>query len=260
MRDFLLVLAVFVACVVEAVEALTIVLAVGLSRGWRSAMQGVAAGLVVLAAIVAALGPALTVIPINALRLLVGGLLLVFGLGWLRKAMLRGSGFKALHDEDLIYARQLEAAKSVTSTRKSLVSDWYAFTLSFKGTLLEGLEVAFIVLTFGANQHNIPLASVGAVAAVVIVVVAGIIVRNPLSRVPENTMKFAVGILLTSFGIFWGGEGAGANWPGKDTALIPIIAVIFGASVAGTAWMRQIKERRDVPVMTETAPIEGATR
>jgi uncharacterized membrane protein len=260
MRDFLLVLAVFVACVVEAVEALTIVLAVGLSRGWRSAMQGVAAGLVTLAVIVAALGPALTVIPINALRLLVGGLLLVLGLGWLRKAMLRGSGFKTLHDEDAIYARELEAAKAVTSTRKALVGDWYAFTLAFKGTLLEGLEVAFIVLTFGANQHNIPLASVGAVAAIVVVVVAGIIVRNPLSRVPENTMKFAVGILLTSFGIFWGGEGAGVHWPGSDTALIAIIATVFGVSIAGTAWMRQIKERHAGPVMTESTPIEGAAR
>jgi uncharacterized membrane protein len=260
MRDFLLVLAVFAACVVEAVEALTIVLAVGLSRGWKSAMQGVAAAVIVLAAIVAALGPALTVIPLNALRLIVGGLLLVFGLGWLRKAMLRGSGFKDLHDEDAIYARELEAAKAANTTKKPLVGDWYAFTLSFKGTLLEGLEVAFIVLTFGANQHNIPLASVGAGAAVIIVVITGIIVRNPLSRVPENTLKFAVGILLTSFGIFWGTEGAGAHWPGSDTALIPLIASVFVASVAGTAWMRQIKERQDAPRTTEAMPIQEATR
>jgi uncharacterized membrane protein len=257
MRDVLLVLAVFVACVVEAVEALTIVLAVGISRGWRSAMQGVGVGLVVLAAIVAALGPALTVIPINALRLVVGGLLLVFGLGWLRKAILRGSGFKALHDEDEIYARELASARAAASGRKPLVGDWYAFTLSFKGTLLEGLEVAFIVLTFGANQHNIPLASIGAAAAVIIVVSVGIAVRNPLSRVPENTMKFAVGVLLTSFGTFWGGEGAGAHWPGSDGALVGIIAVVLVASVAGTWWMRQIKQRRDGTVLSGPVPAKG---
>jgi uncharacterized membrane protein len=260
MRDVLLVLAVFAACVVEAVEALTIVLAVGISRGWRSAMQGVAAGVLTLAVIVAALGPALTVIPINALRLVVGGLLLVFGLGWLRKAMLRGSGLKALHDEDEIYARELAAARAVTSSRKALVGDWYAFTLAFKGTVLEGLEVAFIVLTFGANQHNIPLASVGAVAAIIVVVVTGVIVRNPLSRVPENTMKFSVGVLLTSFGIFWGAEGAGVSWPGSDGALVAIIATVLVGSVLGTMWLRQIRERREASVSVESVPIEGAAR
>lgn len=257
MRDVLLFLAVFAACAVEAVEALTIVLAVGLSHGWRSALQGVAAGVLVLAMLVAALGPALTVIPINALRLVVGGLLLVFGIGWLRKAMLRGSGFKALHDEAAIFARELEAARAATTTRKPLVHDWYAFTLSFKGTLLEGLEVAFIVLTFGANQHNIPLASAGAVAAVVAVVVAGIIVRHPLSRVPENTMKFSVGVLLTSFGIFWGAEGAGAHWPGSDGALAAVIALVLVASLSGTAWMRHIKQQQDSRVSVDAGLVEG---
>jgi uncharacterized membrane protein len=208
--------------------------------------------LIVLAVIVAALGPALTVVPINTLRLIVGGLLLVFGLGWLRKAMLRGSGFKALHDEDAIYARELKAAQDVRSDRRLFVPDWYAFTLSFKGVLLEGLEVAFIVLTFGANQNNIPLAAIGAAAAVVVVTATGIIVRNPLSRVPENTMKFAVGVLLTSFGIFWGGEGAGASWPGGDGGLLGVIAVVLVASVAGTSWLRQIKTRRDAAALTLT--------
>jgi len=154
MRDVLLVLAVFLACTVEAVEALTIVLAVGISRGWRSALQGVAAGLLTLAVIVATLGPALSLVPLDALRLVVGGLLLIFGLGWLRKAILRASGFKAVHDEDAIYARQLAAAHTAGRTRRAAVDDWYAFTLSFKGVLLEGLEVAFIVVTFGSNQGS----------------------------------------------------------------------------------------------------------
>lgn len=173
MRDVLLVLAVFLACAVEAVEALTIVLAVGVSRGWRSALQGVAAGLLALTVIVAALGPALTLVPLDALRLVVGGLLLVFGLGWLRKAILRASGFKALHDEDAIYVRQLAAARGAGQTRRASVEDWYAFTLSFKGVLLEGLEVAFIVITFGSNQGSIALAALGAAVAVGVVTLAG---------------------------------------------------------------------------------------
>ena len=243
MRDVLLVLAVFLACVVEAVEALTIVLAVGVSRGWRSALQGVAAGLGVLAVVVAALGPALTLIPLNGLRLFVGGLLLIFGLGWLRKAILRASGFKALHDEDAIYARELAAAQSADGGRRSLVADWYAFTLSFKGVLLEGLEVAFIVVTFGANQHSIPLAVIGAAGAVVLVSVAGVAAHRPLARVPENTLKFVVGILLTSFGTFWGAEGAGAHWPGSDAALLGVIAVVTAAAFALTAYLRRLQTR-----------------
>ena len=211
MRDLLLVLAVFAACVVESVEALTIVLAVGVTRGWHATMRGVAAGVIVLAAIVAALGPALTVIPINALRLVVGGLLLVFGLGWLRKAILRASGFKALHDEAAIYRRERAAAEQVKEGRRGLFGDSYAFTLAFKGVLLEGLEVAFIVLTFGANQHNIPLAAVGAGAAVVLVTGVGVAVRAPLARVPENTLKFAVGVLLTGFGTLLGRGGRGRS-------------------------------------------------
>jgi uncharacterized membrane protein len=226
MRDVLLVLAVFLACAVEAVEALTIVLAIGVSRGWRSAVQGVAVGLLALAVIVAALGPALSFVPLGALRLVVGGLLLIFGLGWLRKAILRASGFKALHDEDAIYARELAAARTAGRTGRAAVDDWYAFTLSFKGVLLEGLEVVFIVVTFGSNQGSIPLAVLGAGIAVVVVTVAGIAVRGPLARVPENTLKFVVGVLLTSFGTFWGAEGAGAHWPGADAALLGVIAVV----------------------------------
>lgn len=223
MNGSALFLAVFLACAVEAVEALTILLAAGTARDWRSALSGLAAGLLVLTAIVAVLGPAVSAIPLSPLRLLVGGLLLIFGLQWLRKAILRASGNKALHDEDLIYARELAAARAAGSDRRPLVGDWYAFTLSFKGVVLEGLEVVFIALTFGSNSHNIPLAAAAAVSAVVVVAAAGIAVRGPLSRVPENTMKFIVGIMLTAFGAFWGAEGAGAVWPGADAALLALI-------------------------------------
>ena len=245
MNDFLLFLAVFAACVVESVEALTIVLAVGLTRGWRATARGVAAGLLVLALMVAALGPALTVMPINGLRLIVGGLLLVFGLGWLRKSILRASGFKALHDEDAIYARSRAAAEQADLTSGGVMIDAYAFTLAFKGVLLEGLEVAFIVLTFGANQHNIPLAVVGAAAAVAVVTAAGVAARAPLARVPENTLKFVVGVLLTSFGTFWGVEGAGARWPGSDLALVGVIAAVLAFALAAVTVLRR-RHQHDV--------------
>jgi uncharacterized membrane protein len=222
--------AAFLASAVEMVEALTIVLAVGTARGWRSTLVGVAAALVALAAVVAALGPALVVIPIGALRLLVGGLLLVFGLQWLRKAILRASGYRALHDEEQIYAEESERARAA-GLRFWHGLDPYAFTLSFKGVFLEGLEVAFIVLTLGSSQKNIPLAAAGAAAAFVIVAAIGALVRAPLSRVPENQFKFAVGLLLTSFGTFWGAEGAGVDWPGGDAALLALLAFFTCASL-----------------------------
>jgi uncharacterized membrane protein len=245
MRDTLLVLSVFLACVVEGVEALTIVLAVGTTRSWRSTWYGVAAALLALAVFVAILRPAVTAIPINSLRLVVGALLLIFGLQWLRKAILRASGFKALHDETAIFAREAEAARAtVSDDRTGAITDWYSFTIAFKGVLLEGLEVAFIVVTFGANQGSILLAVVGAAAAIVVVVVAGIAVRGPLARVPENTLKFVVGVMLTSFGTFWGGEGAGVRWPGDDAALIVVIAVFAVTSLALVAWLRQQRTHR----------------
>lgn len=239
MRDLLLVLSVFAACVVESVEALTIVLAVGTTRGWHATMRGVVVGLLALAVIVTALGPALTVIPLNGLRLVVGGLLLVFGLGWLRKAILRASGFKALHDEAAIFARERAAAERAGSST-GLFGDSYAFTLAFKGVLLEGLEVAFIVLTFGANQHSIPLAAMGAVAAIALVTAVGVAVREPLARVPENTLKFAVGVLLTAFGAFWGVEGAGSRWPGDDLALVPLIGAVLAFALVAVWWLRRV--------------------
>ena len=239
--------AVFLACVVEAVEAVTIVLAAGTARDWRSAGYGVGAGLAVLAVITAALGPAVTAIPLGALRLLVGGLLLVFGLQWLRKAVLRASGHKDLHDEDAIFARELAAARAAGAERRFSVPDWYAFTLSFKGVLLEGLEVVFIVLTFGANDHDVPLASLAAVIAVVLVVLLGFAIRAPLARVPENTMKFVVGVMLTSFGVFWGAEGADAHWPGNDAALLIVVPCVALYALALVAVLRRQAPRPAAP-------------
>jgi uncharacterized membrane protein len=248
-------IAVFLACMVEAVEALTIVLAAGTSRDWRSAIAGVIAGVMVLALIVAALGPAVTAIPLGGLRLVVGGLLLIFGLQWLRKAILRAGGLKAMHDEEAIFASALAAAQAAPAGRRGIVADWYSFTLSFKGVVLEGLEVAFIALTFGANQRNIPLASVAALAAVVVVAVAGVAVRAPLARVPENTMKFVVGVMLTSFGIFWGAEGAGAMWPGSDAALLAVVP-----AVAVFALVLVVLLRRATATSATAGPtIEGVT-
>jgi uncharacterized membrane protein len=234
-----LVLTVFVACTVEAIEALTIVLAAGLTRQWRSTFFGLAAALLVLAVIVGVLGPTITLLPLTALRLVVGALLAVFGLQWLRKAILRATGYKALHDEASAYLREVAAAKAAPEVRKRWVSDWYAFTLSFKGVLLEGLEVVFIVITFGDNQRNLGAAVVGAAIAVVVVTVTGIAVRAPLAKVPENAMKFAVGIMLTSFGTFWGAEGAGVRWPGGDAALLVIVPVVAVVSLGNLAWLRR---------------------
>jgi uncharacterized membrane protein len=232
-----LVVSVFLACAVEAVEALTIVLAVGITRSWSSALSGVGAAVVTLAVLVGALGPALTSLPIDVLRLVVGALLLVFGLQWLRKAVLRSAGLKALHDESQTFAAETEAARS--ADRAGSGFDGYAFTIAFKGVLLEGLEVAFIALTFGANQHRVGLAAAAAGAAVAVVAAAGAAARAPLSRVPENTMKYAVGVMLTSFGTFWGAEGAGASWPGGDAALLAIIPSVLLASLAMAAWLRR---------------------
>jgi uncharacterized membrane protein len=236
-----LVVSVFLACAVEAVEALTIVLAVGITRSWSSALEGVGAAVAALAVLVALLGTALTSLPIDVLRLVVGTLLLVFGLQWLRKAVLRSAGLKALHDEEAAFEAEMGAARGVG--RPSGSFDGYSFTIAFKGVLLEGLEVAFIALTFGANQHRVGLAAVAAGAAVVVVALAGVAARAPLARVPENTMKYGVGVMLTSFGMFWGAEGAGASWPGNDAALLAIVPGVLLASAALTAWLRRVPGR-----------------
>ncbi len=248
-----LILTVFVACAVEAIEALTIVLAAGLTREWRSTFQGMAVALLVLAAIVAALGPTITLLPLTALRLVVGALLAVFGLQWLRKAILRATGYKSLHDEASAYLREVAAAKAAAPSSRRGVGDWYAFTLAFKGVLLEGLEVVFIVLTFGANQRDVGAAVIGAAAAIVVVTVTGIAVRAPLAKVPENAMKFAVGIMLTSFGIFWGGEGAGVSWPGHDAALLGLVPVVALVAFGYTVLLRRARAVQPVsaPVSEE---------
>lgn len=237
MHSALLVVAAFLACSVEMVEALTIVLAVGVTRGWRSALFGVGCALALLAVIAAGLGPAVSAIPIDALRIFIGGLLLIFGLQWLRKAILRASGLKALHDEAAIYRRQQEAALAATPSASG--TDWYTFTVAFKGVLLEGLEVAFIIVTFGGAQHHVGLAAIGAGAAAVIVGGVGVLIRAPLSRVPENTMKFAVGVLLTTFGVFWASEGAGVRWPGNDAALLVLLGYVALLSAVLVAALRR---------------------
>jgi uncharacterized membrane protein len=232
-----LVLSVFLASAVEMVEATTVVLAVGTTRGWRGATAGVGAGLATLAVVVGALGPAVSQIPLSVLRTVVGGLLLIFGLGWLRKAILRASGWKARHDEAAIFAEEREEA-----TKAAIIAgafDSYGFTLCFKAVVLEGLEVAFIVLTFGSNAHNVALASVGAVLAVLVVGAAAFAVRAPLARVPENTMKYAVGLMLVTFGTFWGAEGSGVHWPGSDAALPVLLAIYTTASFAMVAALRR---------------------
>jgi uncharacterized membrane protein len=222
-----LAISVFLASAVEATEAFTIVLAVGAARDWRSAFLGVGAATAVLMLLIAILGPALTVIPIGALRLVVGGLLLIFGLQWLRKAILRAGGVIPIHDEILAFERETAAARSAPRERDL---DHYAFLVSFKGVLLEGLEVAFIVLTFGASQHDVPLAAAAGALAVVVVLGAGAVLRAPLARVPENAMKFLVGIALSTFGVFWGVEGAGASWPGGEAALPALALALLAAS------------------------------
>jgi uncharacterized membrane protein len=234
---------VFLACAVEAVEALTIVMAVGITRSWPSALAGVGAATVALAAIVAALGTVLTSLPLDELRIVIGVLLLLFGLQWLRKAILRAAGLKALHDERETYEQESKAARSALHPLGAF--DPYSFTVSFKGVLLEGLEVALIVVTFGANQHRVGLAAAAAGVAVVAVIAGGFAVRAPLARVPENTMKFTVGVMLCSFGIFWAAEGAGASWPGGDASLLGIVPALLGCSLLAVFGLRRAAPRLD---------------
>ncbi|GAA3812828.1 COG4280 domain-containing protein [Streptomyces chiangmaiensis] len=229
-----LITATFVACFVEMVEATTIVMAMGYTRSWRSALTGVAAALAVLAVVTSIAGYALgRWFPEAALQLVIGGLLLIFGLQWLRKAILRSSGRKAVHDEDAIYREEVEAAKSAGESAGRL--DMFSFMVSFKGVFLEGMEVVFIVITFGLNADNVPAASVGAAAAVVIVLGIAFAVRRPLSMIDENLLKYGVGLLLASFGTYWAVEGIGIfragqeslEWPGHDLAILGLLVVWF---------------------------------
>lgn len=223
--------AAFLASVVEVVEAFTIVLAVGVLRGWRPAIAGTIAGLAVLAIIVAGLGPLLDQVPLHGLQLVIGVLLLLFGMGWLRKAILRSAGIVPLHDE--LAAFQAEKAnldKEAQTHGTSL--DWIAGITAFKAILLEGLEVVFIVIAVGSGRGLVGPAALGALAACVLVLLVGAVVHKPLSRVPENTMKFGVGVMLSSFGVFWTGEGLGIAWPGQDLTLLLFAALFLLTGIA----------------------------
>lgn len=238
----LLVASTFLACAVEAVEALTVILAVGVTRGWRAPILATVTATIVLVTLVLAFGPALARVPIDALRFVVGAILLIFGMGWLRKAILRASGYKPLRDEAALYQKQVAEAGVGTDGRRTAM-DWYGFTLVFKSVFLEGLEVAFIVLTFGTSQHSIPLAALGAGLALLLVTIVGAVVHAPLSRVPENTMKFAVGLMLSAFGIFWSVEGTGAQWPAADLSILGILAFLTLVALTLVAGMRILLKR-----------------
>jgi uncharacterized membrane protein len=249
--DALLALTAFLASGVEMVEALTIVLAVGLTRGWRTALLGAGVALGALAVVVAAAGPALVrYVPLAALQVVVGALLLIFGLQWLRKAILRAAGLKAKHDEEAIFSKEIAELGGPAP----VAFDWSGFVVSFKGVFLEGLEVAFIVLTFGANAGRFGPSIAGAAAAFVVVALVGVVVHRPLSRVPENAIKFAVGLALTTFGTFWGGEGVGVDWSLGDGTL-PVLFVAYGLLTALlVAWLRADRASSLRPV------VEGSGR
>jgi Ca2+/H+ antiporter, TMEM165/GDT1 family len=278
-----LALAVFGASAVEMVEALTIVVAAGVTRGWRSAIEGSAAAVLVLAALVLAVGvPLARLVPIDVLRVVIGALLLVLGLDWLRKAVLRASGHKALHDEDAIYARTVEdlsaggrtagehlalradtgtgadagadAARPAASPWRYGTRDATGFTVAFKGVFLEGMEVVLIVITLGASSGHLALAAVAAAAAAVVVGGVGLVVARQLSEIPENSMKLAVGIMLTSFGVFWVGEGAGVHWPGSDLMILILIGVFATIAAVLTIAMRRIGPSR-APVTVPSDPV-----
>ncbi|MGA7863527.1 MAG: hypothetical protein WCA23_05975 [Stellaceae bacterium] len=231
--------AAFLASVVEVVEAFTIVLAVATLRGWRPAALGTAAGLTVLAGIVLSLGPLLDHLPISSLQLAIGILLLLFGMGWLRKASLRAAGVVPLHDEDAIFAAEA-AELSEQARRRQRNLGWAAGITAFKAVLLEGLEVVFIVIAVGAGRGLLVPAGLGALAACAVVLAAGAIVHRPLSRVPENILKFGVGVMLSAFGVFWTGEGLGIAWPGQDLALLLFAALFLGTGLLASTFARKL--------------------
>lgn len=229
----------FFASSVEAVEALTIVLAAGIVRGWRSALIGVAAALALLVVIVAAFGTAIAAVPIQYLQVVVGTLLVLFGIRWLRKAMLRYAGVIELRDEaaNFIQQRKMLSAGAATANTGW---DAVAFLASFKAVLLEGIEVVIIVIGLGATGNRLLPASLGAVFACVLVVLAGVLLRRPLARVPENTLKFVVGVMVSAFGLFWFGEGIGIHWPYGDFAIAGLMGILFAVSVVGVVIARRM--------------------
>jgi len=248
------ILSAFLASAVEFVEAVTIVLAVGVTRQWRSALIGVAAAVLTLAILIAVFGSALVLfVPIGSLRLVVGGFLLIYGLQWITKAVLRAGGAKAKHDEAAIFAAEvadLDREPPVPATGM----DWISFTVALKGVLLEGLEVAFIVVTFGASANLLGPAVLGAALAGLLVVAIAVVVHGPLARVPENAMKFVVGIMLTGFGTFWSGEGIGVAWPGDDFAIVLILAGYLALALAGVWLVRALARRTAGPSLVTGVP------
>jgi len=230
--------AAFLASLVEAVEALTIVLAVAIVRGLRPALLGAISGLAVLALIIVALGPLLDRVPLNVLQIAIGILLLLFGMRWLRKAILRAAGIIPLHDESTAFAKeQAELREQVRRHEQRL--DWIAGVTSFKAVLLEGLEVVFIVIALSAGRGVLLPVSAAAFAACLLVALCGVLVHRPLTRVPENALKFAVGVMLSAFGLFWTGEGFGVDWPGADLAILAFIALFLGAGLACVALLNR---------------------
>ena len=235
--------AAFLASIVEVVEAFTIVLAVSVVRGWRPALLGAAAGLALLTALVLAFGPLLERVPIHVLQLVIGVLLLLFGLRWLRKAILRSLGEIALHDENIAFGKETSLLASDMAARRAQ-ADWIAGLAAFKAIVLEGLEVVFIVIAVGAGhgagRSQLWSASLGAALACVLVLGIGFVVHKPLSQVPENTLKFGVGVMLAAFGVFWTAEGLGGQWPGQDFIILPLA---LGFVTVGLASVRVIGAR-----------------
>jgi uncharacterized membrane protein len=237
----------FLASLVEFVEALTIVLAVGVTRQWRSTLIGVGAAVAALVLIVGVFGTAIVLlVPIGILRLVVGTFLLVFGLQWLCKAILRAVGARAKHDEAAIYEREIAQLREEAPV-PSVGMDWIGFTVAFKGVLLEGLEVAFIVVTFGASAGQLGPAALGATLAGILVLAVGASLHRPLARVPENGLKYAVGLMLVTFGTFWAGEGVGIDWPGSDAILVVLLAAYLLASLVGLWAVRVMLSARLSP-------------
>jgi Ca2+/H+ antiporter, TMEM165/GDT1 family len=229
-------IAAFLASLVEAVEALTVVLAVAVVRGWRPAGLGACAGLALLAVIVAAFGPLLRYVPLHVLQFAIGVLLLLFGMRWLRKAILRAAGIIALHDEASTFSR--ETAELQEQARRQARLDWLAGSASFKAVLVEGLEVVFIVIAVSAGGALLVPVSIAALAACLLIAAIGLLVHRPLARVPENTLKFVVGVMLSAFGVFWIGEGLGVAWPGADLAIIAFVVLFLTTAIGAVALLK----------------------
>jgi uncharacterized membrane protein len=230
--------AAFFASLVEVVEAFTIVLAVATVRGWKPALSGSLAGLAALALLVLVLGPLLDRVPLQRLQFVIGVLLLLFGLRWLRKAILRAAGFIPLHDETAAFAKETQSLSEVAALQARRL-DWIAGLTAFKAVLLEGVEVAFVVIAVGAGRDLIGPASLGALAACILVMLVGAVVHKPLARVPENTLKFGVGVMLSAFGVYWTGEGLGVDWPGHDLAILALAATFLASGLGLVALVRQ---------------------